>query len=329
MLTQTRYSFWRGEVSYEGEYVEVVNGSAINLPTPSPGKFGWPWTEEPPPVPVVLTDSKPWPRISVITPSYNQGEFLEQTIRSVLLQGYPNLEYIIIDGGSSDNSVEIIKKYEQYLTHWISEPDRGQSHAINKGFEKSSGQIMCWLNSDDYYLPGTLQFVAEHLADNSGAFALIGHCYVVYTDGRPPLIAKGRYENRQQLLRYWTGYQMHQPSIFWRREVYKKVGFLDESQHYIMDFDYWTRIAQHFDFMNVDRFLSCATYHPAAKTGDNYEQYLRALRKQAPLYWGSALKSEYWALKLSMHKHLVYYPLINKIKDTSYSYICRATKLFR
>ena len=98
-----------------------------------------------------------YPRISIVTPSYNQGQFIEQTIRSVLLQNYPNLEYIIIDGGSTDNTVETIEKYEQYITYWVSEPDRGQSHAINKGFARCTGEIMAWLNSDDLYLPSALK----------------------------------------------------------------------------------------------------------------------------------------------------------------------------
>ena len=99
---------------------------------------------------------------------------------------------------------------------------------------------MCWLNSDDYYAPDTLKTVAETLADDTGEFAMVGHCVQVFTDGRPPYHGEGRYEGMTRLLQYWKGYQMHQPSIFWRREVFEKVGLLDEDQHYIMDFDYWT-----------------------------------------------------------------------------------------
>ena len=112
-------------------------------------------------LPETMSDGHPWPRISIVTPSYNQGQFIEETIRSVLQQGYPNLEYIIIDGGSTDNSVEIIKKYEEYLTYWVSEPDDGQYDAINKGFSRATGEIMAWLNSDDMYVPWTFKTVAE------------------------------------------------------------------------------------------------------------------------------------------------------------------------
>ena len=109
------------------------------LPSPPPGKRGWPWTEDSPQLPDTMPDGSPWPKISIVTPSLNQGPFIEETIRSVLLQGYPNLEYIIMDGGSTDESIEIIKKYEPWLAYWESEPDRGQSHAINKGFQRASG----------------------------------------------------------------------------------------------------------------------------------------------------------------------------------------------
>jgi glycosyltransferase involved in cell wall biosynthesis len=234
----------------------------------------------------------------------------------VLLQGYSNLEYIIIDGGSTDESVAIIRKYESHLAHWVSEPDRGQSHAINKGFERASGEIMCWLNSDDFYLPGTLRAVGENLATGSGAFAVVGHCVQVYADGRPPHRGVGRFESLERLLQYWKGYQMHQPSIFWRREVFEKVGYLDESQHYIMDFDYWVRMARHFEFRNLDRELSCATYHADAKTGDDFAQYYVELRKRATHYWPSPLTLGYWRLRASMFKYLRYRPAVARVRNS-------------
>ena len=128
------------------------------LPPPPPGKTGWPWTVEAH-LPAARSDASPWPRISIVTPSYNQDQFIEETLRSVLLQGYPNLEYIVIDGGSTDGTVGIIRRYAPWLTHWVSEPDRGQAHAISKGLGKCSGGIFQWINSDDVLLKGALPSV--------------------------------------------------------------------------------------------------------------------------------------------------------------------------
>ena len=132
-----------------------------DLPPSPPEKTGWPWTEQTEPLPPRMPDGSEWPRISIVTPSYNQGEFIEETIRSVLLQGYPNLEYIIIDGGSKDNSIELIKKYEKYLAYLVSEPDKGQSHAINKGFRRATGVLVGWQNSDDFYHSGAFEAAAK------------------------------------------------------------------------------------------------------------------------------------------------------------------------
>jgi glycosyltransferase involved in cell wall biosynthesis len=297
------------------------------LTAPPPHEAGWPWTEETPAPPVSMPGGGRWPRISVVTPSYNQARFVEQTIRSVLLQNYPDLEYVVIDGGSTDGSVEIIKKYESHLAHWESEKDRGQSHAINKGFARSTGEIICWLNSDDYFLPGTLRLVAETLAQGTGNFALVGNCVQVYTDGRTPVEGKGRYEGFARLLQFWKGYRMHQPSIFWRREVFERVGYLDESQHFTMDFDYWVRIARHFDFVTVDRALSCATYHDEAKTGDNFARYYREMMLHAPRYWPPPPSLAHYQLKLSMFAHVTVLPRARRAAALARYYPRRAWSL--
>lgn len=286
------------------------------LPAPPAEREGWPWTEAPEPLPPTMPSGRAWPRFSVVTPSYNQGKFVEQTIRSVLCQGYPNLEYIIIDGGSTDESVEVIRKYGSHLAHWESKRDRGQSHAINKGFERATGEVMCWLNSDDFFPPGTLRAVAEALFEGEGASAVVGHCVQVYADGRAPHRGRGRFESLERLLEFWKGYQMHQPSIFWRREVFERVGYLDESLHLTMDFDYWVRMARHFSFKNIDRDLSYATYHEEAKTGDGFAGYQAELRRRAPLYWPSPLSPAHWRLRASMFRHLTYKPLAARLSNS-------------
>ena len=123
---------------------------------------GCPWNEEIQKFSQTMLDGSPWRKISIVTPSFNQADFIEETIRSVICQGYPNLEYIIIDGGSTDGSVEIIKKYEEYLSYWVSEPDRGQAHAINKGISRITGDIFGWINSDDMLLPGSLSTIGKN-----------------------------------------------------------------------------------------------------------------------------------------------------------------------
>ncbi len=261
---------------------------------------GWMWGEEdfPP-----RADELDLPKISVITPSFNQGKFIERTIRSVLLQKYPSLEYIVIDGGSTDNSVDVIRKYERHLAYWVSEPDRGQSHAINKGLSVATGQVLCWLNSDDFYLPNALATVGKMLADGNRRYAVAGHCLRIHENGDPPVFLEGKFESRRRLLEFWKGYQMHQPAIFWRREVFEKVGWLNENLHLIMDFDYWVRIAEHFEFITVDEVFACCSYHAKAKTGDNYRAYHRDLNKYSYDYWGSKLGWQFWLLFASKLEH--------------------------
>src|SRR5271166_5725136 len=120
------------------------------LPPPPSGKTGWPWTVETAQLPDTMPNGHPWPCISIVTPSYNQGEYIEETIRSILLQGYPNVEYIIMDGGSTDGTVDTVQRYKRWLMHWESAPDLGQAHAINKGLQRCTGALFNWINSDDF-----------------------------------------------------------------------------------------------------------------------------------------------------------------------------------
>ena len=159
------------------------NNLNISLSLFSPSKTGWPWSEQSKQLPKTMKNGKLWPKISIVTPSFNQVQFIEETIRSVILQNYPNLEYIIIDGGSTDGSVEIIKKYEKYLTYWVSEPDSGQSEAINKGWKIATGDIIAWLNSDDMYMPYALSTIASMYAANPDKIIFQGSCNNIDIEG--------------------------------------------------------------------------------------------------------------------------------------------------
>jgi glycosyltransferase involved in cell wall biosynthesis len=202
----------------------------------------------------------------MVTPSYNQGKFIEETIRSVLLQGYPNLEYIIIDGGSTDSSVEIIKKYEKWLTYWVSEPDRGQSHAINKGFGKASGKIYSWLNSDDYLLKNTLMNISIAYKDSPEAGGWCGGCLLVDPDNK---ILGVRWPPRLDLegIADWGNNHFGQPACFFSQKVWRECGPLEEGLHYEMDFDLWLKIAKAFSIEKVNDVLAAAYIHGESKIG--------------------------------------------------------------
>jgi glycosyltransferase involved in cell wall biosynthesis len=213
-----------------------------------------------------MPDGQPWPKISIVTPSYNQGQFLEKTIRSVLLQAYPNLEYVVIDGGSTDQSIELIKRYAPWISGWVSEPDRGQAHAINKGFSQVTGEILAWLNSDDYYMPGALKKVALAFSKRKREVgALTGHGRKVNRSGdtvyTPPVVDL----NFDSILD-WTNSNFMQPSCFFRAEAWEQCGPLREDLKYCIDVDLWLKIAQHFQFDRIDVLLSSAIKHENAKT---------------------------------------------------------------
>jgi len=237
-----------------------------DLPEPPPGKSGWPWTEESPQLPDRMEDGSEWPRISIVTPNYNYGRFIEETIRSVLLQGYPNLEYIIIDGASTDNSVEIIKKYEPWLTYWESKPDRGQSHAINKGFEHATGEIYAWLNSDDVYLPDALAEVGGRFPAAKDVGAIVGVAKKLNPVTNECLTVIPRQLGHRAFLDWQAGNWFMQPSCFFARRAWNAAGPLDEELHYAMDLDLWLKMAKSFRFVMSKACLSVARTHPSAKT---------------------------------------------------------------
>lgn len=238
------------------------------LPPSPPGKTGWPWTAESAQLPATMPDGKPWPRISIVTPSYNQGQFIEETIRSVLLQGYPDLEYIIIDGGSTDNTLQIIKKYELWIDYWVSEKDHGQSHAINKGFAVAHGEIINWLNSDDILLPQALKAVAEGFSGTEEKLgAVVGLGYYVNDHGeRSAITPRPSRLDYQTLLEEWGPKIIWQPACYFTREAWERSGRIDEELYFCMDMDLWFKIAKNFKMKKIDAYLAQALSHSDAKT---------------------------------------------------------------
>jgi glycosyltransferase involved in cell wall biosynthesis len=202
-----------------------------------------------------------------VTPSFNQGEFLEETIRSVLLQGYPDLEYVVADGGSQDGSVAIIEKYAAHLAHWWSRPDRGQSEAINAAFARCTGAVWAWLNSDDVYLPGTLRRIAEVLA---GTPRLVyGSSRFVDAAGRPLGPYPGQPLARGwRRMQYWKGWPVPQPTLFFEAGLFADIGPLDESLHYALDYEWVIRASRDVEAVCLPDVLALYRVHPASKTGD-------------------------------------------------------------
>jgi glycosyltransferase involved in cell wall biosynthesis len=242
------------------------------LPPPPAGRTGWPWTEQSPPLPPDL-NGKRWPRVTIVVPSFNQGQYLEETLRSILLQSYPDLELIVVDGGSTDQSVEIIRKYQQHITWWASERDKGQSHAINKGFARATGAIRGYLASDDVLEPGALQAVARAFGagtsgGNLSADWIVGH--VRYQEdgvGSWPLRAYA--EN--SFADWFLHCPIPQPGSFWSADLHRLAGEFREDLHYYFDYEFWLRLR----FLHqrrpviLDRELAVYRLHPASKTVAN------------------------------------------------------------
>ncbi len=200
--------------------------------------------------------------VSIITPSFNQAAFLEETLRSVLEQDYPDIEYIVVDGGSTDGSVEIIQKYAHRLAWWVSEPDSGQAEAINKGFARASGDIVAWLNSDDLYLPQTIAAVVREFEQNPKLGLLYGNVLSIDAEGTPIYLQKFRPYALEDLMAFQI---ISQPGVFLRRGVLKKSGLLDPSYRYLLDHHLWIRVALHAPMRYLPQTLAAARYHANAK----------------------------------------------------------------
>ncbi len=227
--------------------------------------------------------------ISIITPSYNQGQFLEDCIHSVINQNYANLEYIIIDGGSTDNSLEIIKKYQTNLTYWVSEPDHGQAEAINKGLRHATGEIVAWLNSDDFYLPHALEHVAQAYQATPTAPFYFGNGLRVDQHGQPkrPHFPKTVIFNQEALL-FGLNYIL-QPATFIRRESLEKVGYLDTNLHYGLDTDLWLRLSTLGEPATIESQLAVSREYSSTKTALGSFNRIEELRQIAENHSGKAI----------------------------------------
>ena len=291
--------------------------SLKELPSPPNEKIGWPWSVESEDILFQFDDDLPLPKISVVSPSYNQGQYLEETIRSVLLQGYPNFEYIIHDGGSTDNAIEILKKYDKWLTYWVSEPDRGQSHAINKGIQRATGELIFWLNSDDLVLPGAFFKVA---------LAYVAHPEYKIISGQAKLIDQDSevIGNLSSYFQDWDeivtnpGNSLRQVSTFFSRDLFDNYEYLDENPNLAMDTDLLMRFTEHHQPLVLDDFIAGFRVHGEANTQHMlirwYEEndrtrgkylHTKTLRKKynqrSSLHWISLSEMKKWTLKQRKH----------------------------
>ncbi len=234
-----------------------------NFPAPlAANREGWPWTEFPSPDVTLPVEC---PRITIVTPSYNQAEYLEATIRSILLQGYPNLEYIIIDGGSTDESVAIIEHYQDWIDYWVSEADAGQSDAINKGFARAQGTVLGWVNSDDLLLPGALAAAANAFHKNPGLGLFYGSAEIIDAAGQ-------RTRDYKDFRPYDFETLLHddniipQPAAFFSSDAWKTAGPLVNDLHFVMDWDLWIKIARNYPVESTPACLCQVRIYPEAKS---------------------------------------------------------------
>lgn len=200
--------------------------------------------------------------VSIITPSFNQAAYLEQTMQSVLEQDYPRIEYLVVDGASTDNSVDIIRKYESKLAWWVSEKDKGQADAINKGFARATGEIIAWLNSDDYYLAGTVSAAVKIFAERPEVALVYGNMLAVDEHGKTFNTLNYKQLTLEDLLCFQI---IGQPAVFMRRSALQTAGGLDPTFHFLLDHHLWIRLAQQGKILHVDQTWSVARYHAEAK----------------------------------------------------------------
>lgn len=264
-------------------------------------------------------------KITVITPSYNQAQYLEQTILSVIGQEYPNLEYIIMDGGSTDNSVDIIKKHEHHLTYWQSQKDNGQGAAINAGFAMATGDILCWLNSDDMFMPGALLKIAKLFSNINKPTILFGNCLHFNEHNsrtRGSDVVKSHKELKLELCDY-----IIQPSTFWNRSAWEQTGKINELFHYTFDWEWFIRAKKlGVTFSPINDYLSLYRIHEAHKSGSGGDKRNLELAEIYRMYSGEKLKKAFIRFK-KYDKYNWIHNLIYVANLYDYKFLQRIIKL--
>ncbi|HEY3285447.1 MAG TPA: glycosyltransferase family 2 protein [Armatimonadota bacterium] len=242
-------------------------------------------------------------KFTIITPSYNQAGFIEKTLESVRSQGYPEVEHLVLDGGSTDGTQEILRAHEGEI-RWVSEPDRGQSDAINKGFRQATGDVVAWLNSDDVYLPGALWAVANHWKLNPHLDMVVGDGFQTDLNGnRLRVVRPGPFDVRRLIARGVLS--LLQPACFWRRSVIERVGALDLDLHYAMDYDFFIRIGLQCQVGYLPEPLACLRVHSDCKTISGWEKMvveshgIRAKHLKPGL---ETLQARAWDLRLALFR---------------------------
>ncbi len=281
------------------------------LPIPPKNKTGWPWAQESSVWTRTVSSDFLWPKITVVTPSYNQGTFLEETMRSIILQEYPNLEWFVIDGGSTDKSLSLIEKYSPFIDFWVSESDKGQSHALNKGFSRASGDLFCWLNSDDVWLPNTLKEMAYWFRQGYEFVSADTH----FIDAQGSFLRKSTNWQRENtlfdLLCLWKeDVSPPQPAMFFSRHLFLEVGPIEESLNFTMDFDLWIKMARHCQLLYVNQVWSLSRVHPEAKgvkASKKFVQEGQFLVKKALEKESWAFRWRYWWVKHTSKGHMARY----------------------
>jgi len=209
-------------------------------------------------------------KISIVTPSFNQSQFIERTIESVLSQGYPNLEYIVMDGGSSDGTVDILERYSDRVI-WESKKDNGQSEAINNGLRMSTGDVVTFLNSDDTYEPGALSKVADYFQQNPAMKWVYGKCRIIDEGDveirKPITLYKNLLLRKYSYSKLLSENFISQPSTFWRREIHDEIGYINEDEHYVMDYEFWLRIGRKYPAGVIDSYLANFRMYDSSKSG--------------------------------------------------------------